>query len=97
MSEDVLRLLADADAQPVETDAPDPGAEISYDVALQADLEEHGPDALRQFGLITVRDATDPARWNSILWYCAKWGLAHDRVGPTGDVAIIRFPEDTAA
>lgn len=80
MSEDVLRLLAQADALPVETDAPEETA-IRYDVGLQAELEEHGPDALKQYGTITVRDITSEERWNSALWYAMKWGLTHDRVG----------------
>lgn len=82
MSEDVLRLLAAADELPSVTDAPeDADSTVAYDVGLQADLEEHGPDALKEWGRITVRDVAPAERWNSALWYAMKWGLNHDRVG----------------
>ena len=89
MSEDVLRLLALADTMPVETDAPEDVA-IAYDVGLQADLEEHGPAALKEYGRITVRDVLPEERWNSALWYAMKWGLTHDRAG---DDMILTDPQ----
>ena len=92
MSEDVLRLLAQADELPVETDAPEQ-TPVVYDVGLQADLEEHGPDALKEFGRITVRNILPQERWNSALWYAMKWGLTHDRVG---DDVILTDPQEAA-
>ena len=79
MSDDVLRLLAAAEEQPVETDAPE--HTTPYDAGLQADLEEHGPEALKEWGKIVVRNILPEPRWNSALWYAMKYGLVHDRVG----------------
>lgn len=90
MSDDVLRLLAQADEIAVETDAPEQLTAIPYDVGLQADLEEFGPDALKQWGKIVVRNILPEERWNSALWYVAKWGLHHDRVG---DDLILTDPQ----
>ncbi len=89
MSEDVLRLLAQADELAVETDAPEQAAGVPYDVGLQADLEEHGPAALKEWGRIVVRDCAGEERTNSVLWYAAKWGLNHDR---NGDVLVLTDP-----
>jgi hypothetical protein len=69
------RRLAAADTAPVTTDAPDDvDNPVPYDPGLQADLLEHGPAALAEFGMIVVRDVRPEARYNSAVWYA----LAHD-------------------
>ena len=65
----MLHRLADAEALPVESDAPDSAGEIPYDAALQADLMEYGPEALTLYGKIVVRDVGNPARYNAAVWY----------------------------
>lgn len=79
MSDDVLRLLAAAEDLPVETDAPE--NPTPYDIGLQADLEEWGPDTLKEYGKMVVRNILPEPRWNSALWFAMKYGLSHDRVG----------------
>lgn len=61
--------LAEADTMAVETDAPDPGGGIPYDAGLQADLLEHGPQALKDYGMIVVRNVADSSRYNAAVWY----------------------------
>ena len=71
----MMMRLAAAETLPVETDAPDEGsAGIPYDAGLQQQLEEHGPEALRDYGVIVVRDVAAEARYNSAVWYA----LGHD-------------------
>ena len=66
---EMMRRLAAADGLPVETDAPLDEDPIPYDVGLQAELQEHGPAALREFGVICVRKVADRARYNTAVWY----------------------------
>lgn len=71
------KRLAAADALPVETDAPQASNgtnPVPYDPGLQQDLLDYGPDALKEFGVIVVRDVQRPERYNSALWYA----LGHD-------------------
>lgn len=72
-SQHVLHLMAQADGQPVESDAPPENRLPPYDTELQADLLEHGPAALQEWGQIVVRGIEDEARFNSGCWYA----LAH--------------------
>ena len=75
-SDSVLRLLAQADGQPVETDAPTENTGLPpYDAGLQVELEDFGPEALREWGQIVVRDVDNEARFNSGVWYALKMGL----------------------
>lgn len=88
-SDQTLRLLAQADELPVETDAPADGGP-DYDAALLAELEQHGPDALAEFGMITVRDVAAAPRYNAAVWYA----LAHDLVYENrGDAVVITDPK----
>ena len=73
----MLRLAA-ADGLPVETDAPEETAGVVYDVALQAQLLEHGPEALQEYGMIVVREVGEPARYNSAVWYALAHDLAYE-------------------
>ena len=84
MSE-MMRRLAEADALPTETDAPELSGEgaIPYDTALQADLMEYGPDALKQYGRIVVRDVANAARYNSAIWYALGNDLVYEYDGET--------------
>ncbi len=69
------RLAADADA-PTVTDAPEDVDAVPYDIGLQQELTEFGPDALKQYGQIVVRNVADRARYNSAVWYA----LAQDPI-----------------
>ncbi len=66
---EMIRRLAAAEAIPVETDAPEQDSAVPYDPGLQADLLEHGPEALREYGMIVVRDVQRPERYNSAVWF----------------------------
>ena len=77
-SDYVLRLVANEEAMPVETDAPEQGSEIAYDAGLQVELLEHGPDALQEFGMIVVRGCGDEARYNSAVWFALGQGLVYE-------------------
>jgi hypothetical protein len=76
----MMRRLALADNDPVETDAPEAAAAnpVPYDPGLQADLLEHGPAALKEFGMIVVRDVQRPERYNSAVWYALGLDLAYE-------------------
>ena len=96
MSDEMLRRLADAELLPVETDAPPDGelesSGVPYDVGLQQDLIEYGPDALQRYGMIIVRDCgKETARYNSALWYA----LGHDLVY-TYDGVTVTITDPTA-
>lgn len=67
----MLRRLAAADGLPTETDAPeaDTANTVPYDPGLQQDLIDHGPEALREYGMIVVRDVQRPERYNAAVWY----------------------------
>lgn len=74
---DMQLRLAQAEALPVESDAPEANTNtVSYDPGLQQDLLEHGPEALREFGMIVVRNVADPARYNTAVWYA----LSHEPI-----------------
>ena len=77
-SDHVLHLLAEADTQPVETDAPPDNGLPPYDTALQADLLEFGPEALIEYGMIVIRNVDDEARWNSGVWYALGHELMYE-------------------
>lgn len=82
----VVRLAREA--SPVASDAPaEEGYEnpVAYDPGLLAQLEEHGPAALEEFGMIVVRDVGDTARYNSAVWYA----LAHDLVYEQRDGCVV--------
>ncbi len=67
---EMLRRLAEAEALPVESEAPEAqDSAVPYDPGLQAELTEHGPEALREFGMIVVRDVGREERYNSAVWY----------------------------
>lgn len=66
---EMMIRLAEADGLPVESDAPEDVSTIPYDPGLQADLLEHGPQALKEYGMIVVRDVRRPERYNSAVWY----------------------------
>lgn len=76
MSEDMLRLLAQADDLPEATDAPaeDAAGGPEYDAGLIVQLEEWGPDALKRWGMIVVRTDGSVAKHNSAMWYA----MAHE-------------------
>lgn len=90
----VLRLAAEQ--SPTETDAPAEEASVNpvpYDAGLLSELETHGPDALKEYGMIVVRGTGDTARFNSALWYA----LAHDLVyehRADADCVIITDPKE---
>ena len=71
---EMMRRVAEAAGAPVESDAPEELSAIPYDPGLQADLLEHGPVALKEYGMIVVRQVAEPARYNSAVWYA----LGHD-------------------
>ena len=88
-TEDVLRLLAQAEDLPAD-ELGDPSATPStvvYDPGLQAELEEHGPAALQEYGKITVRGAEDATRHSTAVWYALKWGLEYQTL--PGGVVIL--------
>ena len=97
---DMLRRLAAADGLPAETDAPAEQAfenPVAYDPGLQQQLEELGPEALREFGQIIVRDTHDSARYNSAVWYALAYDLAYEhRMETAGDYVRIYDPEGAA-
>ncbi len=66
---EMMRRLAAADTIPVETDAPEQDNAVPYDPGLQQELVEHGPEALREYGMIVVRDVGRPERYNSAVWF----------------------------
>ena len=67
MSEMERRLAAADD--PVASDEPEGDVNtVAYDRELQAQLLEHGPETLRQYGMIVVRGVSDPARYNAGVW-----------------------------
>ena len=66
---EMMRRIAEADSHPVETDAPEHGGEIPYDPGLQAELLEHGPEALQEYGMIVVRDVRRTERYNAAVWF----------------------------
>jgi len=83
-----LHLLAQAETQPVETDASVADGP-AYDAGLLADLDEHGPDALQEWGMIVVRDIAREDRYNAAVW----WALAHDLAYENkGDSVVITDP-----
>lgn len=67
---EMLRRLA-AEESPTESDAPEADASsgVPYDPGLQQDLIDYGPDALKTYGQIIVRDVQRPERYNSAVWY----------------------------
>lgn len=97
-SEMMQRLAAEfansADA-PSEAEALLPNAtsqsEVAYDVGLQEQLIELGPETLAEYGRIEVREMGDPARYNSAIWYALAQGLRYDL---RDDVLVIYAPEE---
>lgn len=85
-TESVLRLLVQG--LPEETDAPE-DVGPAYDPGLLVELEEHGPDALEEYGQIVVRGVGDAARYNAALWYALAYDLAYEH---RGDVVVITDP-----
>jgi hypothetical protein len=76
---EMMRRLAAADSLPVETDAPPEDANpVPYDPGLQAELLEHGPEALQEYGMIVVRDVQRSERYNSAVWYALGHDLAYE-------------------
>lgn len=88
-SDHVLRMLVQAEDQPVESDAPDENSGAPYDAGLQVELLEHGPDALQEFGMICVRKCGDEARYNSAVWFALGNNLEYEL---KGDVVVITDP-----
>lgn len=76
----MMKRLAAADTLPVETDAPlsTEANPVPYDPGLQQDLLELGPEAMREYGMIVVRDVKEPARYNSAVWYALGHDLAYE-------------------
>ena len=88
-SETLLRMVANSESEPTETDAPE-DAFPPYDAGLQVELLEYGPEALREFGMIVVRNVGNEARYKASIWEA----LAHDLVYENrGDVMIITDPK----
>ena len=98
MSSDVLRLLADQDLQPTTTDAPQETVDLDnpvpYDAGLIAQLEEHGPEALRMYGQIFVRTDGEPGKYNAALWYAMAHDL-HPEHRPDLAAVVITDPKAT--
>lgn len=63
---------------------------IAYDEQLQADLIEHGLEALREHGRMEVKGMDDPARYNSAIWFVMAHGLEYVRAG---DLMILTRPD----
>ena len=87
-SEKVLQMLAQADEMPVESDAPLDGGP-QYDAGLIIDLQEHGPDALKEYGQIVVRGTSLEAKYNSAVWYALSLDLHFEN---KGDCVVITDP-----
>lgn len=67
---EMMRRVAEAAALPVASDEPETSSSgVPYDAGLQQDLLDHGPEALKEYGVIVVRDVADEARYNSAVWY----------------------------
>ena len=88
-SEKVLQMIAQADEMPVESDASLDGGP-QYDAGLIIELQEHGPDALKEFGQIVVRDTGNEARYNSSVWFALSLDLEWEN---KGDCVVIHAPE----
>lgn len=61
---------------------------IPYDDVLQADLDDKGPEILREQGSLTVDTRNREDRYNSALWFAMKWGLSYDYDADTGAFTI---------
>jgi len=92
---DMLHRLAEADEIPVESDAPESPGELPYDAALQADLIQHGPAALAEYGRMVVRGIDDPARFNSACWFALSYEPPLKWEHDTRDMTIYA-PEEAA-
>lgn len=79
------RRIAQADVLPVASDAPEDPDPVPYDPGLQAELLEHGPEALKEYGVIVVRDVAARERYNSAVWYA----LGHDLVYELRDGCVL--------
>ena len=86
-TEDVLRLLAQAEDLPADELGDGPPSTVAYDPGLQAELEEHGPAALKEYGRITVRGCEPAERHAAAVWYALKYGLAWE-AAPDGVIVI---------
>ncbi len=73
MSDEMLRRLADQAALEEALDMGEPD-DVPYEPGLQAELAEHGPDALRDYNQIVVRGTSERKRFNTALWFAH----AHD-------------------
>ena len=87
-SEKVLQMIAQADEMPVESDAPQDGGP-QYDAGLIIELQEHGPDALKEYGQIVVRGTSLEAKYNSAVWYALSLDLHFEN---KGDCVVITDP-----
>lgn len=70
----MVRRLAAADALPVVSDAPEDTDTVPYDPGLQQELLDLGPEAMREYGMIVVRNVAVAERYNTAVWYA----LGHD-------------------
>ncbi len=84
------RLAAEQDAELVGD--TEPADDVPYEPGLQAELAEHGPQAMRDFNQIVVRGTTDPKRYNSALWYAYAHDLAWEN-RPDLDCVILTWHE----
>ena len=90
---DVLRLLAEAESLPQDELSGEAPPAVAYDAGLIAELEEHGPAALKEYGKITVRNTSQPERYAAALWYALKHGLHYEQVA---GAVLITDPEAEA-
>ncbi len=86
-------MLARDEGLPVEDDAPMDGGP-AYDAGLIVELQEHGPDALKEFGQIVVRDTDLEARFNAAVWYALSLDLEYEN---KGECVIITDPQNPPA